>query len=83
MTNDNPQSQEENLPRHVGEEITLHLIASDKESMKFCINCRTTIFISKHRVVAIAEEEPLEFLSPPIKIPCKKCRVRYNVQTIT
>lgn len=83
MSNDTFQPQEENLSRHVGEEITLHLIASDKESMKFCVYCRTTVFISKHRVVAVAEEEPLKFLSPPIKIPCKKCRVRYSIQTIT
>jgi len=77
------QHQEPELPKHTGEEITLHLIASSTETMKFCVYCRTTVFISKHRVVAIAEEEPLKFLSPPIKIPCKKCRVRYSIQTIT
>lgn len=80
--NDFPPVLETEIGRHKGEKITLHLIASDQESMKFCVYCRQTVFISKHKVVAIAEEESLKFLSPPIKIPCKKCRIEYDIQTI-
>ncbi len=63
-------------------EVTLHLVATEQESKKYCMYCRHFIFRSKHNLVKILEEEASDFLKPPITIHCSDCKTLYNIQTI-
>lgn len=70
--------------KHEGETVTFHLRPYAVKTPKWCVYCRNLLFASKHRVVSIADESPLEadFISDPIELNCSKCRVHVSIQTI-
>ena len=63
-------------------EIAFHLAPDDKMRIWHCPECGTKLFYSHHKLVRIAEEGGLDFIAPPIIIPCHKCGVRLAIQNI-
>jgi hypothetical protein len=65
-------------------DITIHLMVTDEERQKWCVNCRYGLFRSKHRVVAVIEdtEDESPILTTPISLVCPSCSTRYHIQTI-
>lgn len=68
----------------VNSEFTYHLVPSEKAKKWYCIQCdnRDPLFIGQYRVIAVPQEGPLEFLTPPISINCPQCKARIHIQTI-
>lgn len=63
-------------------ELTYHIAPSDQLRKWWCANCRNFLFFSHHKLITVAEEGPMDFLTAPITIICDKCRWQIHIQTI-